>query len=78
MYAREEPLDVDRLMREIRAEIAARLPDPAEEGQVESVGDSVGFQVGGVPTRLGRFGDLSEPLARKASIITRVRFIFIY
>jgi SAM-dependent methyltransferase len=66
--AEDGPIDIDRLMREIRADIAARLPENGsadfresdrEPGRVRDAIDA------GQPLRLSRIGAFAAPLAKK-------------
>ena len=61
------PLDIDRLMREIRADVASRFPAPGDEARFDA-------GVGGVAPgarfdapRLGRHGEFDEPLPAKSA-----------
>ncbi|HJU21858.1 MAG TPA: methyltransferase domain-containing protein [Casimicrobiaceae bacterium] len=60
----DKPLDIDELMREIRADIAARLPDADDEtlGRYER---RPAIAADAPDARLPRLGELTLPLARK-------------
>ncbi|HLX29238.1 MAG TPA: methyltransferase domain-containing protein [Casimicrobiaceae bacterium] len=60
----DKPLDIDELMREIRADIAARLPDADDEAFARYEGRPV-IAAGGGDARLPRLGEFTQPLARK-------------
>ena len=62
---RDEPLDVDRLMREIRAEVGARLDGADEPDDAEDGGDGRGAFAANALPPLGRIGEFSAPLASK-------------
>lgn len=66
----DAPLDIDRLMRDIRADVAARLPDATDGafgGRVNVDGDAADTSAdnAGRPVRLSRIGAFSMPLPRK-------------
>lgn len=69
MDSQGEPLDVERLMREIRADIAARLPEHGQRPHIEPAGSAAGrasFANGAAPAQLSRVGGLSRPITKKA------------
>ena len=68
-------IDVDRMMKEIRAEIAARLPTRREDDRVGSAGDARSLRQPGDSNvqsiHLGRIGEVESPLPKKAGYVVR-------
>lgn len=60
----DKPLDIDELMREIRADIAARLPDADDETPARYEGRRA-VAADAPDARLPRLGEFTLPLARK-------------